>query len=88
VTLTFLYYLSISPKTISCVPIIVTRSANIKSLLIISKLCKCKNPGALILHLYGRDVLLDTKKTPNSPLGASTTAYASPFSTTKPSLYS
>jgi len=71
----------------SCVPIIVTISANIKSLHIISKPWRCKKPGALILHLYGLLVLLETKKIPNSPLGASTDVYTSPFSTTKPSLY-
>jgi hypothetical protein len=44
-------YLSISPNTISCVPITVTKSANIKPFVITSKPCKCKKPGAFILHL-------------------------------------
>jgi hypothetical protein len=33
--------------------------------------CKCKKPGAFILQRKGILVLFETKKTPNSPLGAS-----------------
>ena len=45
----------------SWVPIIVTKSATIKFLDISFKDCKWKNPGALILNLYGNDFPSDTK---------------------------
>ena len=40
-----------------------------------SSVCRCAKPGALILHLYGLLDPSETKKTPNSPLGASTALY-------------
>jgi NADH:ubiquinone oxidoreductase subunit D len=42
------FYLSISPKTISCVPIMVTTSDNICPFAISSMAAKCANPGARI----------------------------------------
>ena len=47
----YIYYLSISPKTKSCVPIIVTKSAKYEYFDIKSIPCKCRNPGDFILHL-------------------------------------
>lgn len=47
------YYLSISPKTKSKVPITVTRSANNKLFASLFKTCKCKKPVDLILTLDG-----------------------------------
>ena len=49
--------------------------------------CKCKKPGAFILHLKGILELLDTKKIPNSPLGASITQEDCSLGITKPSVY-
>jgi len=48
-----LNYLSISPKTISKEPKIVTISAKICEEVNVCKLYKCKNPGALNLHFNG-----------------------------------
>ena len=44
----YFYYLSISPKTISCVPIIVTTSAIMCPFAIKGNPCKCTKPGAFI----------------------------------------
>lgn len=44
------FYLSISPNTISCVPIMVTTSAIICPLDIIFNDCKWRKPGAFILQ--------------------------------------
>lgn len=66
----------------------VTKSANNALCLTISfNPCKCKKPGALIRHLYGLFVEFETKKTPNSPFGASTVVYVSSIGILKPSVY-
>lgn len=54
-------YLSISPKTISKVPIIVTTSATKCFFDKKSNACKCAKPGVRILHLYGLFVPSATK---------------------------
>lgn len=66
-----LFYLSISPKTMSIVPIIVAKSASRCPFTNFGKNCKLLKDGDLILHLNG---LLDsslTNPTPNSPFGDS-----------------
>src|SRR5690606_19960521 len=72
---------SISPNTMSCVPMIATRSAIMWPRAISSSAARCANPGARIFTRYGLFAPSDTIYTPNSPFGASTAAYASPSGT-------
>src|SRR5690606_39217127 len=47
------HYRSISPNTMSCVPMTATTSASRWPLVMNSSDCRCANTGARILHLYG-----------------------------------
>ena len=77
-------YLSISPKTMSTVPIIVTRSANCLFFINLGKNWMWLYAGDRILHLYGLFVPSPIKVTPNSPLGDSTYCVVIPLSTVYP----
>src|SRR5690349_24950946 len=72
---------STSPNTMSSEPRMAETSASMWPRFIKSIACRCAKPGARILHLYGLLVPSDTRKTPNSPFGASTAAYTSPGGT-------
>src|SRR5580704_17447834 len=77
---------STSPNTISSEPSTAETSASMWPRHMKSIACRWAKPGARILHLYGLLQPSETRKTPNSPLGASTAAYTSPAGTLKPSV--
>src|SRR6202012_2040596 len=66
---------SISPKTMSIEPTTATRSASMCPLHMNSVAWRNAKPGERILQRYGRLVPSATRKTPNSPWGASTAVY-------------
>lgn len=74
-------YRSTSPNTRSIVPMIATASGRNACRIIKSAPARWANPGARILHLYGRFVPSETRYTPISPFGASMAEYVSPGGT-------
>src|SRR5690606_2094800 len=72
---------SISPNTMSCVPITATTSASMCPCTISFIEARCGKPGARTLTRYGLFAPSEIKYTPNSPFGASTAAYTSPSGT-------
>src|SRR5262249_47404757 len=79
---------SISPKTMSMVPMIATTSAIMCPFAISSIAARWAKPGARIFMRHGLLAPSDMRKMPNSPLGCSTAAYTSPLGTCMPSLKS
>src|SRR5580704_13244530 len=65
---------SISPNTISWVPITATTSASICPRTISSSEARCAKPGARTFRRYGLLAPSETRYTPSSPFGASTAA--------------
>src|SRR5690606_29294891 len=72
---------SISPNTMSCVPITATTSASMCPCTISFIAARWGKPGARTLTRYGLFAPSEIKYTPNSPFGASTAAYTSPSGT-------
>src|SRR5690606_31683447 len=77
----FLAHRSISPNTMSCVPMTATTSASMWPTTISFSAARCGKPAARTFTRYGLFAPSDTRYTPNSPFGCSTAAYASPSGT-------
>ena len=70
--LNYTFYLSISPKTISIVPIIDIKSCKDKPFILYFNHSKLLYEGDLILHKKGSEFFFKKTEQPNIPLGDST----------------
>lgn len=72
VRIRIVFYLSISPKTMSKEQKVATKSANMLPMLTVGMRCMLWLTGVRNFKRVGLDVPFDTKVTPTSPLGDST----------------